>query len=185
MPLLRLIIIGLGVFTVLVLGGSRADSVAEPADRERFEARSKKGNFKDAYEGYRSLVLDPKTNPKLVGSDLKQAMRCLGKLGRIDEIDALYETTIASHPGNWRLLQTVAQSYLNDFGNRGFIVAGKFYRDPHTIGEWREAGTRASGIGHGPCSSSCKVLVERKSDPDRVAAGAYFARLLRRDGELG
>ena len=176
MPLLRLIIVGLGVFTVLVLGGSRADSVAEPGDRERFEALLKKGNFKDAYEGYRSLALDPKTDPKLLGADLKQAMQCLRKLGRIDEIDALYETTIASHPGNWRLLQTVAESYLNDFGNRGFIVAGKFYRDPHTIGEWREAGTRERDR-----SRALQLFVQglgrAQSDPDRVAAGAYLLTL--------
>ncbi len=98
MPLLRLIIIGLGVFTVLVLGGSRADSVTEPGDRERFETLLNKGNFKDAYEGYRGLALDPKTDPKLVGADLKQAMQCLRKLGRVDEIDVLYETAVAIHP---------------------------------------------------------------------------------------
>ena len=49
------------------------------------------GNFKDAYEGFRKLALDPQNDPRLVGDDLNMAVQCLQQLNRVDEIDALLE----------------------------------------------------------------------------------------------
>ena len=44
---------------------------------ERFDKLFADGNYKDAYEGFRRLALDPKTEPDRVGTDLMQAVRCL------------------------------------------------------------------------------------------------------------
>ena len=52
--------------------------------------------FEDAYEGYRALALDPKDDPKLVGRDMRQAISCLLRLGRVDEVDAFREAVIRS-----------------------------------------------------------------------------------------
>jgi alpha-2-macroglobulin len=93
------------------------------------------GNFKDAYEGLRKLALDPKDDPAKVGQDLTTAITCLQRLGRSDEIDDVREAVIDAHKGNWRLLETAAESYVsNQMEHYGFIVAGKFHRGGHRGG---------------------------------------------------
>ena len=72
------------------------------------------GNFKDAYEGFRKLVLDPQDDPRQVGGDLSMAVQCLQRLNRVAEIDALLEDAVKVHKDNWRLLAAAAQQYMND-----------------------------------------------------------------------
>ena len=55
------------------------------------------GNFKDAYDGFRKLCLDPKTEVGQVSQDLNNAVQCLYNLGRTQEFDELVESTIAAH----------------------------------------------------------------------------------------
>ncbi|HEV2969811.1 MAG TPA: hypothetical protein VGY55_07460, partial [Pirellulales bacterium] len=61
-----------------------------PADQPNRAALKKQlaaGNFKDAFEGFRQLALDPADDPALVDQDLSQAASALQQLGRIDELD--------------------------------------------------------------------------------------------------
>ena len=46
--------------------------------REKLEELVRQGNYKDAYEGYRALALDPKDDPTQVGQDLRQRHRVPG-----------------------------------------------------------------------------------------------------------
>ncbi len=102
-------------------------------DQMRADANNaiKAGNFKDAYEnGFSKLAVDANDDPAKVSDDLTGGINCLRNLGRADEVDGFREAVISSHGGNWRLLQTAAQTYLSG-ENYGFIVAGKFYRGNH------------------------------------------------------
>ena len=112
MVILRLSLVGVVATTILSLGVGMAERASQPSGRERFDKLFADGNFKDALEGYRRLALDPKTEPDRVGTDLGQAVQCLARLGRHDEIDTFREAVIAVHQGNWRLLQAAALSYL-------------------------------------------------------------------------
>ena len=134
MNVFRLVVIVMMLSTVLaaaVAMGRRAD---KPHERERANGLFNQGNFKDAFEVYRALALDAKTEPDLVGADLKRAVECLGRLGRVDGVDAFRETAIAVHHANWRLLHAAAESYLDDSEHAGFIIAGKFQRGGHRGG---------------------------------------------------
>ena len=62
------------------------------------------GNYKDAYDGFRKLALDPKDDPLAVGGDLDMALQARRQLGRLDEIDELRENVAQVHAKNWRLL---------------------------------------------------------------------------------
>ena len=100
------------------------------------------GNFRDAFEGFRRLALDPQDNPGRVAGDLHKAVECLSRLGRLDETDALLEDAIKVHPQNWRLLAGAAREY-QETQHFGFLVAGKFYRGYHRGGgNWVTAGER-------------------------------------------
>ena len=127
MILLRLVFVGMMILTILAVGFAVARRDEPPGERKRIGQQYLAGNYKDAYEGYRRLALDAKTQPDLVASDLLAAAQCLVKLGRIDELDAFREAVIAVHSGNLDLLRDAALSYLNDGEHQGFIVAGKFH----------------------------------------------------------
>jgi len=85
------------------------------------------GNYKDAFEGYKKLALNPQNEPAQVGPDLQMAMQALANLGRVDEQDELREAVAATHAGQWRALWGAGESYMQS-EHYGYIVAGKFYR---------------------------------------------------------
>ena len=132
----RLVLPGVMVSTFLAFGVVVATHAKQPSDRERLNKLVADGNFKDAYEAYRRLALDPKTEPNLVPTDLKQAVLCLQKLGRIAEADDFLESAVAAHKANWRLLQAAAESYLSSIEHDGAIVAGKFRRGERAAGRF-------------------------------------------------
>ena len=109
-----------------VSGAESAQAVQDNLRKPMLE-NFNQGNFKDAYEGYRKLVLDPQTDHRRVCNDLESASQCLEHLNRLDEIDALVEDVVKIHQENWRLLWRAAENYMR-IPHHGFIVAGKFYR---------------------------------------------------------
>ena len=122
------ILLGLALVPVIA-----EDAPVNQADRPEAQKLMKQGNWKEAYDILAKLAADKADDPKLVGSDLNSAIQCLQQLNRLSETDALREKVIAAHGGNWRLLQTAGQSYLN-VQHYGSIVAGNFERGPHRGG---------------------------------------------------
>jgi uncharacterized protein YfaS (alpha-2-macroglobulin family) len=105
----------------------------EPASREKALKLQKDGNFKDAYDLFRALALEPRTEQGQAATDLRKAVECLQRLNRLNEEDALLEDAIKAHAGQWRLLAGAADLYLE--GNHyGFIIAGNFERGHHRGG---------------------------------------------------
>ena len=111
-----------GTFSV-----SAAPAPDQQEQRPEMHNNFRQGNFKDAYDGFRKLVLAPDGAPRQVGGDLNMAVQCLQRLNRVDEIDALLEDAVKAHKGNWRLLYGAATRYMN-IPHHGFIVAGEFRR---------------------------------------------------------
>ena len=133
----------LGVFAILtalslpwVLGAEEKAPATRPADPAKADKQMKAGNYKDAYEIFSALALDPAAEVKKVGDYLTKAVQCLRNLNRADETDEFREKVIAVHAGNWRLLWSAAQGYAGD-EHYGYIVAGKFCRGYHRgQGRW-------------------------------------------------
>jgi hypothetical protein len=101
--------------------------------RERAQQLHNDGNYGEAFLIFEKLVLDPRSNPLLVGGDLEQGVACLQSLNRVSETDLLREGAVKSHPGNWRLLWRAAESYFGA-NHYGYIVAGEFRRGQHRGG---------------------------------------------------
>ena len=144
-------------------------------ERERCDKLFAAGNYKDAYEGYRRLALDPKTEPDRVGADLTRAIECLGQLGRVDEIDDFREAVIAVHKENWRLLQAAAESYLNDASTTASSSPAS--SSAASIAAAAATSARTSATGPAPCSSWSRGSIAPGRDPDRAAAGRYLLTL--------
>ncbi|MHB9132172.1 MAG: alpha-2-macroglobulin, partial [Armatimonadota bacterium] len=131
---LRMLIIGVAVLITLLVT-TRIDLAIsqDVTPRDTAVKQMQNGNWKDAYEGYSKLALNPKDDPMKVSDDLSRALQCLRNLGRVDEVDDFRETVIARHSTNWRLLFTAAQSYQN-YDHYGYIVGGNFSRGRHRGG---------------------------------------------------
>ena len=85
------------------------------------------GNYKDAYDGLRKIILEP---GQPIDSDLDRAVQCLERLNRTEEVDELLESALkaqAGDPHRWWFTWDVARNY-QQIPKQGFIVAGKFYR---------------------------------------------------------
>src|SRR5262245_13206110 len=118
-----------GVFIVTIATGQ---NVSPATLRARAQKLQTDGNFREAYDAFRRLCLDPNAGTA-VSQDLPSAVACLNRLGRISEFDDLVEQTIAAHKQDWRLLQAAAQQYLG-VDHHGFRIAGKFERGEHRGG---------------------------------------------------
>ena len=156
---------------------------AEPGDsalrRKQSHAAMEAGNYKDAYQGFRRLVLDRRDDPPLAADDLAAATGCLERLNRDDEIDVLVEDAVKTHPGNWRLLRCAAGDYW-DAHHTGSIVAGKFYRyGYHRDGRWVDAEDRDRVRA---LQLMVQALPLALNDGNRTEVGEYllaFAGMLR------
>src|SRR5262245_50853806 len=71
-------------------------TLPSPALRARAQKLKTDGNFREAYDAFRRLCLDPGAGAALVSQDLTSAVECLNNLGRIQEFDDLVEKTIAA-----------------------------------------------------------------------------------------
>ncbi|MBM3998777.1 MAG: alpha-2-macroglobulin [Planctomycetes bacterium] len=118
-----------------VWGAAIAMSHSVPLDELAAKAAQlfRDGNFAEAYEGYATLCADPDADPDRVGGYLGAAVQCLIRIGRVNEIDAILESTTKTHAGNPWLLAAAASQYAS-IPHFGFRVAGNFERGPHRGG---------------------------------------------------
>ncbi|GIW81119.1 MAG: alpha-2-macroglobulin [Gemmatales bacterium] len=130
-----------GILLVLLLTASAATYWLSAADEAPTDSRRAElmklygdGNYKEAYQGLRQFVLNPKNDPSKVVNDFNTAVQCLRQLGRVDEVDDFREAAVTVHAKNWRLLRAVGESYANDPHHFGYIIAGKFSRGHHRGG---------------------------------------------------
>lgn len=126
-----------GLFAAIAL---LAGAVAQGAEAMNFEARSAaahkladQGNFKEAYDALKPMLLDKAYRGSGAGLDLHKAAECLAHLNRIKEFDDLAEAAIKAHADDWRFLAGAATCYRNA-SHEGFEIAGKFERGPHRGG---------------------------------------------------
>ncbi|MFH0924912.1 MAG: MG2 domain-containing protein [bacterium] len=125
------VVVLLSFLYLLLPAPGHADLFQE--QRDKYSKLYNDGNYKDAYEGFSQLALDPNDDPLKVGEDMNKAVDCLRNLNRNDESDAFLEKVIDIHKNNWHLLFATAQKYMN-IKHYGYIVAGQFYRGNHRGG---------------------------------------------------
>ena len=120
---------------LLSISGVLLTAAQPSADENRKKAQQQfvAGNFRDAYNLFRKLALDPNADVKLAASDLKQGIACLSKLRRVSEIDEFREAAATAHKDNWRVLHQAARS-LRSVPHYGYIIAGEFERGSHRGG---------------------------------------------------
>jgi len=113
--------------------GSALGGGSRESRRDKAVKMMNDGNYKEAYDVFRELALDPDTEPKMVPQDLVYGANCLAYLGRLPEFDAFLQDAVKVHGKNWRLLQAAARTLFNQ-AHYGTIIAGTFERGGHRGG---------------------------------------------------
>jgi len=114
-----------GVLALVMLDAT-AQRAALPT-RERAAQLQKDGHWQEAYDVLLRLVLDAPRGDARTPEDLRQAVQCLQRLGRIAEFDDLIEKAVLVHAQSGPVLAEAGRLCAETEHN-GFIVAGKFER---------------------------------------------------------
>jgi uncharacterized protein YfaS (alpha-2-macroglobulin family) len=126
----------LGVVSLVLLGGVWNLLAEQPSPKDRRESAEKaqrEGNFRDAYDIFKTLCLDPENGGNTAAHDYENAIQCLQQLQRPHDIDEFREAVVEKHLKDWRVLEAVARSYRTVDGG-GFRIAGKYHRGYHDQG---------------------------------------------------
>ena len=118
---------------LLIAAPAGAEDAAHPQIRRQAQKAYTDRNWRDAFELYRRLSLDPQADPKTVAPDFTRAWQCLRQLNRLQELDGFREAVIEQHATNWRLLLAAARSYSQNT-HWGYMIAGEFQRGRHRGG---------------------------------------------------
>ncbi len=158
---------------VFTTGGKTAvaDPVAEGAKAQKL---MQQGNFKEAYDIYRTLCLDGEIDGPKVSEFLPMAVQCLYNLGRVKEVDDLIESTAKAHADEWRVLDTAARMYL-EAPHQGFMIAGKYERGYH-----RGGGEVANSMERDRVRAlqlSVQAMPLAQKDDNKKAVSDFFLRL--------
>lgn len=122
-------------FTMSTLYSSQPGAEAmRKAANKQFEA----GNYKEAYDSFRPLLIDPQGDPGHAAADLQSAVQCLASLGRLIEFDSFIEEVIEAREKQWQILVAAARQY-QQVNHIGVMIAGEFRR-----GDGRGRGNRVN-----------------------------------------
>ncbi len=150
-----------------------AYAATQPETRASANKAMTDGNWKDAYDTFSKLALDPANDTEELHADFNNAVACLQRLGRTNEIDAFRDKAIATHKDSWRFKWTAAKSFQNG-ESYGFIIANEFYRGGHR----GEGGRQVSAVGRDRVRAlrlmdEAARLLDPAEEPT-LAGGFYF-----------
>ena len=138
---------------------------------DKYQKLFNQGNYKEAFEGFKKLALEPNTEGKIAASHMNLAMQALRNLGRNNEVDAFRDSVIKVHESKWRFMQMAAASFLES-EHYGFLIAGKFERGYH-----RGGGKQVSSYARDRAQAMqllYKALLEVRKDKDLQAASMFY-----------
>ncbi|HVJ66755.1 MAG TPA: hypothetical protein VM510_02155, partial [Caulifigura sp.] len=118
------------VLGCVLFGGAWTLIAEQPAPADARKAAQKlqaDGNFKDAFEQFEKLALDPTNTTVDVVDDIQRAVQCLSQLQRLHDVDAFLEKVVEKRRDNWRVVSVVAVQY-GSLDHHGYLIAGAFHR---------------------------------------------------------
>ena len=102
-----------------------------PVSMEEMRAKAaeqfRQDNYKDAYETLHELLKMPENTGWLAGKDYVDAVNCLHRLHRNEEMDALRDEALALRPADWEFAAHCAESFR--VCPYGMVLEGRFVRD--------------------------------------------------------
>jgi hypothetical protein len=164
-------LLGLCTLHVLTAQTFPAASAERPYQdfRDRAHKENNQGNYQDAYHLFQKFVFEPEVHTDSVVNDFNIMVQCLVQLNLNGETDALREKFSAAHPGKFRLLQAVADSY-RGANHHGNIVAGEYERGHHRGGGEDANSFERDRIRALQLMEQATALVEQQASPGQAAS---------------
>ncbi|MCA9005223.1 MAG: alpha-2-macroglobulin, partial [Planctomycetaceae bacterium] len=104
-----------------------ADEKSVTESRSLAQTYQKQGNYRDAWQIYQKLAVQPGNIDSGVVHDLQNGIQCLQHLNRINEMDEFRDAVFNAHQNQPLVLWKLAESYIHG-QNYGYIIDGKFFR---------------------------------------------------------
>ena len=89
-----------GCLAVIAVGFWAVGQESKPPTFDEAQKKMAAGNFKEAFDEFRKIGLDPKSPAKDLPETLNQAIQCLQNLGRINDLDEFREKVVEVHKDN-------------------------------------------------------------------------------------
>ena len=154
---------------------------------ERIRARATRlhgqGNFAEALPLFRKLSEDEKNSDKAAAQDLRNAVRCLQQLSRLNEVDELLQNCIDAHSADWRVLVAAAQLLQDDIDDYGFLIGGVFERGHHRGGGKQVSATQRDRVRALQLLLQALPLLQQDRTPAPAERAAVFYQLARTIGD--
>lgn len=112
-----------------------ADEKSMTESRSLAQTYQKQGNYRDAWQIYQKLAVQPGNSETGVVHDLQNGIECLQHLNRVSELDEYRESVLKVHAEQPLVLWKLAESYIHG-PHYGYILDGKFIRG-HQRGGYR------------------------------------------------
>ncbi|MCG8449057.1 MAG: alpha-2-macroglobulin, partial [Pirellulales bacterium] len=109
------------------------DAAEKPSSWKSADKLYNDGNYREALRAYRKLLKSETASSTELISGYQRAQQCIQQLNQLAELDEFRESVVERHAQNWRVLATVAQSYLH-MPHYGYQIAGEFRRGRHRGG---------------------------------------------------
>lgn len=181
-------LLGLCTLHVLTAQTFSATSAERPYQdlRDRAHKENNEGNSQDAYDLFQKFVFEPEVHTDSVVNDFNIMVQCLVQLNLDRETDALREKFAAAHPGKFRLLQAVADSY-RGANHHGNIVAGEYKRGHHRGGGEYANSFERDRIRALQLMEQATALVEQQASPGQAASFylTFASQVLTGRGQYG
>ncbi|MGK0188984.1 MAG: hypothetical protein ACI9R3_004800 [Verrucomicrobiales bacterium] len=124
------------IATVCLVSFATAQQAKIETSRASAQELQSDGNFKDALDLFRRLVLETDGNRGLpLAADLESAFQCMVRLGSQPQVDDLLEEAVKRHSDDWLLLWRAATLY-EVVTHYGLIVDGEFERGQRGRGQF-------------------------------------------------
>ncbi len=126
-----LVFLALGLAAAPFSTGMAAPNLAD--QRAKAQKLQKQGNWKEAFEIWRKVLVDPQHGGKAAAADLVDAQQCLVNLNLYAQFDEFIDSVVGAHADDWRVLAQAGELYFRA-QHYGFIIDGEFERGQHRGG---------------------------------------------------
>ena len=145
-----------------------------PAEDARNKAAKlkKDGNWKEAFEAYKNLLMKEENSGKVAAEDLQNAWQSLSRIGQVVLMDDFLESVVQKYPQDWRVLAGAGSLQLR-MPQYGYIIGGEFKRGHHR-GGGRQVNSHQRDRTRGLALME-RAMKAAKNDEDKATiAGLYL-----------
>ena len=114
-----------------IVQSDTTDTISEEV-RGKAKKLYDEGNYKEAFDAYKEIVIDPKAGEQSLVSDLAILYQCIQRMRYYSQWDELIENVVEAQSNDWRALQAIAEQY-QSAPKYGVIIDNQWQRAPQRM----------------------------------------------------